>query len=619
MDIRGNLSADHSLYIDGEGYTLDRGGEEPAYTRETVPTQPGEADAEFERRLFNLALGWGHSKWSNAGTYDWGIGVLHRRLSWLPGAKVTYRTHSTAPEGAVSFVEYWDGVAANRRLVIVAPRHVYEVAPDGTVAVADLTADIPSVERGMTKGIRFRAPTMPEPKIFIARPSPDTSDVMVVRTGAGTYAVSGNGKYAASLGVAKDSGGGDVVWRIDENGKLNQSVADNDPDDTNSWALAVYPVGETSARAIDVVQQARAMVVGKEDGAWTFDNVINSIPITRGMEATPSERNFRWIKDFNGMAIAPTSQGLIWLDGLEWGVCGPVSSNVAARNLRGTEVAVSHQAGQYIYCAVEFEGVTYIFMGEPRGEEQSGSGPLAWHGPVASIAETVTDLHVSTTWGNKLWIGFVGGWATIDLNADFSPVPDQPDGYIYLPEGVLDMAGPGVIKDLRKVEFVAPASKPFGATNAWTLEVDDGTGWAAVDGGPVTSGVYGERFFTTERSGARFKGVRLAYSGNAGDAELEQVIVRGTERPEMTDEFQFRVLLKDGPRSPMGVRAPTLALTQLDRLRKLVEEGRKATVVFGDQKFEARVTRMSEVAVRSAKTGAPERMVTITVRRIATA
>lgn len=614
MVIRQNLRADASLYIDDEPYVLDPGGQEPPHARETVETQPGDAGVEFERRLFNLALGWGQSKWTGPGGYDWGVANLHRRMAWRGGAKVTVRTHATAPEGAVSFCEYWDGVLANRRLVIVAPRHVYEVAPDGSVTVADLTGSIASAARGMSKGVRFRTDTMPAPKVYIARPSATATDYMVERTGAGTYAVSSNNKYASALGVAKDPGGKDVLWRVDENGQLNQSVAGNDPALGPSWALATYPIGETSSRAVDLVQQSRAMVIGKEDGAWTFDNVLNSIPITRGMEGTPATRNFHWIKDFNGMAIAPTAQGLVWIDGLEWGVCGPVSSNPEARNLRGEEVAVTHQAGNYLYCAVQQGGTAYIFLGSPRTEGQTGNDPLAWHGPVASLEATVTDLAVSTVDGPKLWIGYEGGWATIDLESDFSPKADAASGYIYLPEGALDLSGPGVVKDVRKVEFVTTASTPFGATNQWTLEVDDGSGWAAVDGDPVSSGVYAERYFETERSATRFRGVRLAYTGGA--AELEQVVVRGTERPETTDEYTFRILVEDGAKKPSGNKIQQTAVTMLERLREMVDAGRKVAVSFGGEEFPARVTRMSDVAVRDSKVGAPDRMVTIVVRRI---
>ena len=626
---RQSLAVDASLILDVEEYALDDAGNESPVQREPAPVQPGEMDTEFERRLMNLAMGWGQAKYSGPGGYNYGDGaILHRRLSWLPGSTVTVRTDATIPIGPVSFCEYWDGTDANRRLIIVTPRHVYEVHPDGTCDDNDLGVAF-TLARGMTKGVSFRTGGMTAPKIFIARPSTTLTDYMVSRTAANTYAVSGANKYMAAVGEGKDPAGAQVLWRVDENGKLNQSVADSDPDSGASWSGASYPasnfpLGSTNTRVNDIVQQSKSMVAGKPDGAWTFDNVLNTIPLTRGMEQAMDAANFKWFKDANGMAIAPTLAGLVWLDGLEWGVCGPVSSNPEARNLRGIETAATSDAGNYGYSSVYYGGDSYIFMRTPRKETDTGSGPFTWHGPIAKIAsQKVTDLKISTVWGKKLWIGYVnaagdtGGWGTIALNDDLSPVPDAATGYIYLPEGILDMSGPGVIKDLRKAEFIAPADAPFAATNAWTVEVDTGSGYTAIDGGSVTSGTYAERFWSTETSGRRPR-VRLKYSGNTGSAELEQVIIRGTERPETTDLYTFRLRLKDGPKMPSGKRLPKTALGQYETLRGLLDLGRKVAVVYGETTFTGKVTYVSDVSQRKGLTGSPEYVVTVRVRRVKT-
>lgn len=616
-----NIAADASLIIDDVSYQLDDSGTDPAVQVQTVATQPGDGNVEFERRLSNLGIGWGQSKYTDAGGYDYGdTAVLHRQLSWLGGAKVTDRTSDTTPTGAVSFCEYWDGVAANRRLVIVSAQHVFEIEPDGTENVADLSGTF-TAARGMSKGVSFRTGTMTAPKVFIARPSATTTDAMVSRTGDGTYAVSDNGKYASALSKGKDSAGADVFWRINEDGKMNQSVADSDPDDSDSWSGAsypnsLYPLGSTASRVNDLVQQNRSMIAGKEDGAWTFDNVLNTIPVTPGMEQTPATRNFKWFKDANGMAVAPTGQGIIWIDGLEWGACGPVSSNPAGGSLSGEEVAVSSMVGNYIYGALWDGTDSWIFMGKPRMQADTGSGPFSWHGPVAKIAEQVTDLAVSTVFGKKLWIGYDAGWATIDLKDDFSPETDAASGKIYLPEGSLDMDGPGVIKDFRKAEFIAPAANPFSTTNEWTVELDmgGGDGYVAVDGGSVDSGVYAERYWSTETSGQRPR-VRLSYSGGA--AECEQVIVRGTERPETTDEYAFKVLVEERPKTPRGVRMPRAALTDLLALRDAVDAGRKTVVVYGETSFTGRVTAISALGKRENLKKATWQA-TITVRKVKT-
>jgi hypothetical protein len=455
---------------------------------------------------------------------------------------------------------------------------------------------------------------MAAPKVYIARPSSIATDYMVERTGPGTYVVSPNGKYAAALGVIKDVDGEDALVRIDEHGRLNYAVPDGDPSDPNGWSGSSYSVGETSVRAVDIVQQGRVAIIGKEDGAWTFDNVLNSIPITVGMNHTPDSSNFRWFKDFNGIAVAPTVQGIVWIEGLTWGVCGPVSSNPEARSLRGREVAVSHQAGRFIYAAVWDGSTSWIFLGTPRVSGGTGSGPIVWHGPVATIDKRVTDLHVSTVWGKRLWIGYDGGWATVDLLDDFSPVPNQSSGYIYLPEGILDMDGPGVVKGLREVELVATVSKPFSATNRWGIEVNDGSGWRAPNPPLATSGTVSVHYWTTETAARRWL-VRLRYEGNTGDAELEQVIVRGTHRPETAYQYDVRVILRDWPAMPSRKRLPVTARAQLELLRSWVNAGRRDVVLAGQQ-FVGEVVDVKEVGARPMAAQQPVIMAEVTLRLV---
>lgn len=619
MVTRQNIWQDTSLIVAGEPYQLDdTPGSDPPHTKQAVPVQPGEMGTEFEVRLENLALGWGMTKETEKGGYDYGnTAVLHKRLSWLPGAKVTDRTAATAPDGPVSFCEFWDGTAANRRLLCIASRYVFEVRPNGTVDVNDLTASVAAGKK-MTKGIRYKAPTaMASPKMFIAVQGGST-DYFIVRSAANTYAVNAGSKVAKAFAVAKDIDGEDIVARIDENGKVNFTTADTDPDAGASWAAAVYAVGETSVGVNDLFQQGRSLLVGREDGAFTFDNVANSIPVTKGMEQTPSADAFRYWKDFNGLALAPSAQGLIYVDGLDWGVCGPVSSNLEARNLRGTEVAVSAQAGIYDYCAVYSGGTSYIFVGTPRANEERGTGPFVWHGPVASVSGQVSDLCPSTVFGTKLWIGTASKIYTIDLNSDYSPVTDAASGYIYLPEGSLDVDGPGVIKDFRKAEFIAPAGTPFASTNQWTIgiETTPGSGtYVDIDGGTVSSGVYAERFWSTETSGRRLR-ARLAYSGNTGSAELETVIVRGTQRPETTDEHHFRIIARDGGRKPGGARNWQTAEAIETTLRALLDSGRATAITYGQETFTGKVTDFKEVPIRVGRRPAPHRMFSLVIRKV---
>lgn len=613
---------DTGLVIDGEEYVLDEdSSEEPPVKVTTMNTQPGDDEQEFERRLINLGNGWGTSKYSGQSGYDYGdTAVLHRRLSWLPGAKVTDRTPATKPIGAVSFCEYWDGDDDDRRLVIVSPRHIFDVESDGTVTANDLGSNF-TVARGMTKGVLYRTGGMTAPKLFIARPSATSTDYFVEGV-PGSYAVTSSNKRAFAFGRGIDNTGAPVLWRVTEDQKLNQATTGSDPSDSNSWATATYPnsqylIGDSSSVVTDIVQQNRSMLAAKPDGIYTFDNNLQVIPVTPGMRATPDARNGMWFKDANGMAVCPTAQGIIWIDGLTYGATGPVSGNPDARNLRGQEVAVSTMCGNYLYCGVWDGTDTWIFMGRPvlQGDTGSASVPFSWHGPVAKVAKQVTDLEISTVWGTKLWIGYADGFSTIDLETDFSPKHDAATGDIFMPEGILDLDGPGVIKDLRKAEFIAPADQPFSSTNKWSVKVDVGSGFVEIDDGPVDSGVYAELFWTTETYGQRPR-VKLSYSGNTGDGECEQVIIRGTERPETTDVYQVRIVLSDNQRTPMLKRTHRAAETAQAALRALKDAGRKTSVVYGRDSFTARVVDVSEIITRPRKDGAVDELVQVTLRKV---
>jgi hypothetical protein len=609
------------IVLDSEGYMLL----EHKIERGTVPTQPADNGEPWEKRIENWGLGWGATRYRQPGTYDYGAPAsLHRQGVFLPGAAVTALSPATAPTGNVSFGEYWDGTAANRRLIVVAARHVYEVDSAGTITVNTLTAAVPSTAR-MGKPVRFKIPAMSVPKVFIPVQNGAATDGFIIRSAANTYAEQASPLVARAMCAGKDIDGQDVMFRVDGNGRINLTTYNADPTTTGSWAGATYDAGETSARVNDLFQQNRAIIVGREDGAFTFDGRLNVIPLTKGMDQTPDADNFTYIKDANGVAIAPTSQGIIWIDGLEWGVCGPVSANPDAANLRGLEYAVSAQAGNYVYASVYVGSDSHIFMGTPSKQGDLGEGPFTWHGPVAIVTGfQVKDLFVSTVFGTKLWWGAVAKFGYIALNAsDFAPATDMPAGSIYLPEGILDMDGPGIIKDFRKVEFVTRAGAPFATTNAWTFELEttvaSGT-YVAVNGGVTAAGdgVLAQRFWTTETSGKRLR-ARISYSGNTGAAELEAVIVRGTQRPEVTDEYTFSVDIEAGLRNWQGVAQQKSPQTLEALLFALPNAGRKVVAAWGDTSVTGYVTGVKEQIVATGELSPPKRYLNVTFRKAVTA
>lgn len=594
------LQVDSSITFDGIEYELREHSWEPA------PTQPGDAVSSFEVRIENWALGWGASKYTQVGQYDYAAAAcMHRSGCFLPGAAVTTPSFGvTTPSGLVSFCEYWDGTAANRRLLAIAGRTVHEIQPNGTITGNSLTTPVDSGDR-MMKGFRFKAATaMSAPYVFIPVQGSESDDYFIVRTAANTYAKTSANKRAQAMAAGKDVDGEDIVWRIDESGRLNATTTDSDPNSSGSWAGATYATGEGSVKANDLIQVGRQLLVGREDGAWSWDTARNSIPITKGLEATPGAENFTYFKEAFGYILAPTSQGLVWIEGMEWGMCGPVSSNEAARNLRGSENAVSGAAGAYVYAAVYSGTTSYIFLGTIRRQGESGEGPFTWHGPVATIGQKVEDLHVSTVFGNKLWMGYSNGFSYINLNDDFSPATDLAAGYIYLPEGIFDTEGAAIIKDFEKAEFVTRAATPFSSSNKWGIEIEGTPGsgtFTAIDGGEVSSGATAERFWSTATSGTRLRG-RLTYSANGGAAELESVTVRGKLRPETTRLHTFTIEAKDAQRTPRGVKVQTSAKAQRNALEAMVGGGRKTVKLYGQDTLTGQVVSVQEATERTGST-----------------
>lgn len=625
MVLRQNLSQDASLIIAGEEYPLDNTpGSDPPHVVRAINLQPGDDDVEWERRIENDAMGWGESRSNRGGAYDYAsVANLHKRRSFLPGAAYTSRIGAlNAPGGAVSFCEYWDGTDANRRLILIGPRVIYEVAPAGTIVEVDITSLVPNGAKA-TWGVRYKAPTaMASPKVFVFVQKGGANDYFLTRTGAATYIENTGSLRGVAGGIAKDSVGEDVLARVNENGRLVYTTEDTDPDASASWAAASYAIGETSVQVNSLFQQGRSMLVGRVDGVYTFDNVTNAVPITRGLEQTPDEDNCRYFKDVNGLAVCPTVAGLIYIDGLDWGVCGPVSSNRDARNLRGREVAVTGMVGEFVYCAVYHGSTSYIFMGTPRVEEGTGQGPFVWHGPFASVGYQVTDMIVSTvvTGTKRLWLAGATDFGSIELNDDFSPKADKASGDIFLPEGIFDLGGPGVIKDFRKAEFVAPASVPFGAANQWTIAIETTPGsgtFVDINGGvtDAADGVVAQRYWTTETSGKRLR-AKIRYEDNAGAGELESVIVRGTMRPETADEHEFRLLWRDGQRAPSGKQMWKTAESAYEALRALVDSGRQTVITYGQDTFSGRVVDVQEVLVRNGRKPAPRRAIKVVIRRV---
>lgn len=587
---------DAILVLNGEEYALDPDGEWQTFGDDLEQQEGQRAPRRFEIRWENAALGFGHSRFMEPGTYDYGDpAILHKRLSWLPGCAVTNLSLGATPIGPGSWVEFWDGTF--QRIYLVTPRHVFEILPDGSIITNDLGAGF-TAANGMTYGVAFKNSAMANVDVFFARRSFTSTDYMVRRDWGGTYALSPANKTALAIAAGKDQTGDDVLWRVSHDGRLNQCVAGADPDLAGSWAAATYGIGSTGARATMLINQSKRLLVLRDDGIQTFDNVARSTPLLPMTQAIDL-LNGRYAKLANGMAIIPTVQGLICLDGLDWSYCGPISSNAHARNRRMREVAVSSQVGDFIYAA-GYDGTdSYIWVGTPRTEKSSGSGsgPFVWHGPIAKVAnEQVSDVEPSSvlTAGKRLFIAWQDGAGTIPLDSTWAPTPSATSGSIYAPEGMFDRGGPHVTKNIQSVEYVTPRANAMDANNTWTALFDVGSGYESIGAG--NSGSYQKRTFSTEKSHKRPL-LRLDYTSN-GTAELEALIIRGWEQHTRTRRHIVPLILAPNIRKPSGAKIHRSPQAMLTDLEGLAQAGWKGAVIRGNDSLNVEVNSVDVTSYR---------------------
>jgi len=113
--------------------------------------------------------------------------------------------------------------------------------------------------------------------------------------------------------------------------------------------------------------------------------------------------------------------------------------------------------------------------------------------------------------------------------------------------------------------------------------------------------------------------VRIAYSGNAGSAELEAVVVRGTQRPETTDVYVLPIRLEQGQRNRLNARqihrkTEDAAAT----LRALQAAGRKVVAMFGETAVTGQVIGVQVKVTQKGEKAPPTRYLEVRFRKVVT-
>lgn len=561
-----------------------RGDDTPTITVTEAPAQKSET-IEREIVLYNAGAGWGATNGEGEGQYAFaGYGIMHNPGIMRPGIafeQVPWPVQPL-PGSRGSFCEFSSRVSPDRRLVVITARHAYEIDNSLAISAVDMGANF-TLQRGMSKAVAFANPQTNGTYLYVARPSSLVTDPMVERTPTGTWQVSPNGKYAEAIGAGKDAVGADVLWRVDANGRLNQAVAGSHPSTPGSWQseTASAPIGPTIAYTNDILQLGRHLVVARSDGFVTYDALANAVPITRGHEQAQYRYAGQWLRDANGAIVAPSGFGLIAIQGLEWQMIGPISANPDQRELFGIETACTAMVGQSIYCSVYSAGYSFIFHGTPKRELDLTPGPITWHGPIGALPGEVTDLVISTVGGKHLWAYCTGETPVLyraPLTATFEPVPGALAGFIYFPDAVFDGSSPGVIKDVRKVEYTYPTDYPYDAVlNRWELEVwdPDAASWVAPATETGATATARAGWFTSQRRYRRTR-ARLRYAtSDPLYCGLEKALIRVVERPERTRIIRVQIQLG----ATQTARMPERTVEDDVRfLRALANGGRAATV-----------------------------------------
>ncbi len=461
-------------------------------------------------------LGYGDSQQLAEGRYHYATGLDARVPEQIiSGPEITELTVSGGAE-TVKFVEQ------GSKLFVISGRYCKEIGSDDVVTSDKDFGD----GNYATDAVVFKG------NIYVAFGTEAGDAAVWKRDSAGAWTQSGDSVKCEYFTVLNEK-----LWGSHSDNTI-KSVT-NDPLASADWSAA-YTIGDSGAAITGLCASADVVYIGKEDGlhALDADGAGKMLaPELRGIQDASNGRN---VVAWHGSIWLPHLRGLIEYqdlgdNGFRVASAGPAKDADETNPIRGFITALVGD-DRWLYAALLTSGGdTYILAGR---ESQGGGERLIWHPLALMSSEECRAMHIAGLWTSpRLMLGRDNDAAYILLpRYGDNPLQDSLcryslTGSIYLPAH--SWGAPTTAKIWKSVEIEAENLSAVRYIDVY-VRIDGGS-WQEV-GTANVSPRHTIAFPTSGMAGNKIE-VRLDFttSANTEPITLRSVVLRGAERPSLTD------------------------------------------------------------------------------------
>jgi hypothetical protein len=274
-----------------------------------VTDQDVDAQQEVTMRFADMSKGGGFTWQGPDGTYDWANGW---DLS-TPGKAVTWPVYASGASFTSTDSRGW-ALYLGGFLYIARGRYIKKYVPDATPSSTWAVADTKDLGASNVIGGR--------PVAFRGK------GYFPVRIGAGGSAtnwqeLTPGGTDSWASGPAGKEALCFEVWR-EELVRGNTNVISKcsvTPTTGGNWG-ADYTVGDSGFNITDLMVYGRILLIGKQDGIFSFDETLNAVNVLRDLVGIADDSNFMGMNVIQGRVYAPHKMGLIEYSGDTWQFVG---------------------------------------------------------------------------------------------------------------------------------------------------------------------------------------------------------------------------------------------------------------------------------------------------------
>lgn len=280
-----------------------------AYTSQRISDQEIGAEQEITLRFTDLSKGSGFTWQGPEGTYDWASG-------WdmsTPGKATTWPRYASGAAFTTTDARGW-GMYLGGYLYFGRGRYVKKYSPDATPG--STWAVLETKDLGASNVVGGRPAAFKGKGYWplrIGAGGTATTWEEVTPGGSDSWATGPAGEEATCFRVWKEElvrGNGNVIAKC--------SVT---PTTGGNWG-AEYTVGDSGSSLTDMVIYSRLLMIGKQDGLFSFDETLNVASAIPDLAGIADDNNFLGMEVIQGYLYAPHKMGLIQYSGDTWQFVG---------------------------------------------------------------------------------------------------------------------------------------------------------------------------------------------------------------------------------------------------------------------------------------------------------